>query len=106
MELISEDRRVTYENITYGMMVEVIHEAGGYHSGCKVHFFNRKGVLVGNFYEFMPYDRLRKRVAFAVNRDYQRFFYGKRLERIKQAMFIQFLRLTSFLIRQTQRHMD
>lgn len=101
------DRAVTFENIRYGMFVEVLHENDSYHSGCKVHFFNKKGVLVGNYYEFLPYERLRLRDLYeGRNRDYKRFFYKSRFEGVKMALFKVALTMTSILLRFTQRYMD
>ena len=101
-------RDVTYENVKYGMLVEVLNEnSSGYHAGCKVHFFNRKGVLVGNLYEFLPYSRLRLREPYkGKTRTYQRFFFQQRLEPLKRIVFMPVIWLTSVLIRFTQRHMD
>ena len=101
------DRKLTYKNVKYGMLVEVIHE-DGYHVGCKVHFFNKKGVLIGNYYKFMPYEKLRLREPYKNGRvrNYQRFFYNQRFEKIKAAMFMLPIGLTSFLIRWTQKYMD
>jgi hypothetical protein len=94
---------VNYKNVRYGMLVEVLNDSG-YHAGCKVHFYNKKGVLVGNYYEFLPYERLRMRIP--KKRQYQRFFYGKRFETIKNALFIIPLKVTDILIRYTQRVLD
>ena len=101
-------RKLTYGNVKYGMLVEVLHEKGGYHAGCKVHFFNKKGVLIGNYYEFMPYEKLRIREPYknGRSRNYQRFFYNQRFEKVKRAFFIPILKLTSLLIRWTQKFMD
>ena len=85
------------------MLVEVLNDSG-YHAGCKVHFYNKKGVLVGNYYEFLPYEKLRMRTP--KNRNYQRFFYGKRFEKVKNALFRIPLKLTDILIRATQSVMD
>ena len=103
-----KNRNVTYENVKYGMLVEIIGEHGGYHAGCKVHFFNKKGVLIGNIYEFLPYERLRLREPDknGRKRNYQRFFYNQKLERSKRALFMVPLKITSLLIRWTQKFMD
>lgn len=99
------NQEVNYKNIRYGMMVEVLDKnGGGYHAGCKVHFFNKKGVLVGNYYEFLPYSRLRMRTS--KNRRYQRFFYGKKFEVVKSLLFRIPLRVTDIFIRITQSCMD
>lgn len=108
---IEESRQITYDNIQYGMMVEVAAKGqdflGGYHSGCKVHFFNRKGVLIGNYYEFVPYERLRRRLPYqGGNRDYQRFFFEQPLERVKFWLFLPVLRLVTVLMKFTQKYMD
>lgn len=105
---IPEERKVTPKNIRYGMLVEVIHKDGeGYHSGCKVHFFNNKGVLVGNYYEFLPYERLRLRENIkGRDRQYERFFLGKPRERVKMWFFKMLLTITDSLIRFTQSKMN
>ena len=116
------NREVTYENIRYGMMVEYHHQTGGYYAGVKVHFYNKKGVLIGNVYEFVAYDKLKLREPYKYDpragedhpvnkkagrkRHYQRFFLDKPMEEMKQAAFIALLNVTSYLLRQTQRHMD
>ncbi|HYD90380.1 MAG TPA: hypothetical protein VEA37_02710 [Flavobacterium sp.] len=102
---VEPSRAITYENISYGMLVEVLDTGGGYHSGCKVHFFNKKGVLIGNYYEFVPYERLRLRKDYnGKKRDYQWFFgYGNV---IGNAIFIVLLKVVSGLIRFTQKYMD
>lgn len=94
---------VNYKNVRYGMLVEVLNDSG-YHSGCKVHFYNKKGVLVGNYYEFLPYERLRMRTP--KNRQFQRFYYGEKFETIKNALFKIPLRITDILIRFTQSVLD
>jgi hypothetical protein len=100
--------QLTYENVRYGMLVEVLSKDGGsYHSGCKVHFFNKKGVLVGNYYEFLPFERLRVREDInGQTRQYPRYFYGKSGERLKTFLFGLALSLTGRLIRITQHKMD
>lgn len=112
LPVIEENRKVTPENIRYGMMVEVLNYNDlGYHSGCKVHFFNKKGVLVGNYYEFMPYERLR---LIKGSSQYARFFMGKNYlkrktpigERLKTWAFIRVLNLTGWLLRYTQKRLD
>jgi hypothetical protein len=106
------NKQLKYENVKYGMLVEVLHEDGSYHSGCKVHFFNRKGVLVGNYYKFLPYEKLRIREGN--DRQYPRYFMGKNYlknnipfgERLKQWLFQQALFVTGWLLRITQPKMD
>ena len=98
-----KNREVNYKNVRYGMLVEVLNDSG-YHAGCKVHFYNKKGVLIGNLYQFVPYEKLRIREP--ENRHYQRFFYGKRFETIKNALFIIPLRMTDIFIRVTQLVLD
>lgn len=94
------DTELNYKNVRYGMLVKVLSKDGSsYHSGCKVHFYNKKGVLVGNYYEFLPYERLRIRPKGV---QYPRYFYGKRFEFVKDAIFRIALKLTDTLIRVTQ----
>lgn len=99
-------REITYETVSYGMMVEVLRPRG-YHGGVKVQFFNKKGVLVGNFYKFVPYEDIRLREDYKGDkRQYQRFFLNKSFEKTKQWAFIGLLRFVSWLIRFTQSKMD
>lgn len=94
--------KVNYENIRYGMLVKVLNDSG-YHSGCKVHFYNQKGALIGNYYQFFPYEKLEMRESGV---EYQRFFYKKQFEKIKNKLFIIPLRVVDFLIRLTQPILD
>lgn len=111
--------QLTYETVRYGILVEVLAKDGGsYHSGCKVHFFNKKGVLVGNYYEFMPYNRLRLRTdtcaQSAINSQYPRYFMGKNYlkkcvpfsEKVKTWLFVRLCNVVTRLIRFTQKYMD
>lgn len=45
--------------IQYGELVDV-DTPSGTACGCKVHFFNKKGVLVGREYKFLKYDKIRR----------------------------------------------
>jgi hypothetical protein len=99
-----KNREVNYKNVRYGMLVEVLNDNDGYHAGCKVHFYNKKGVLIGNLYQFVPYEKLRMREP--QGRHYKRFFYGKRFESIKNVLFRIPLKLTDMLIRVTQPVLD
>lgn len=98
-----EKQEVNYKNVRYGMLVEVLND-NGYHSGCKVHFYNKKGVLVGNFYQFVPYEKLRMRIQPEFR--YQRFFYQKRFEKLKNRLFRIPLRMVDCLFRITQPTLD
>lgn len=79
------NRELNEKNIRYGQLVEVANLTGdksspysfssGYHSGMKVHFFNKKGVLLGNIYEFVSYDRIRMRTDGCI---YERHFMYNR----------------------------
>jgi hypothetical protein len=98
-----ENRQVTYENIKYGISVEYHNNNGGYHVGVKVHFFNKKGVLLGNVYEFVPYEKLKFKQNGST---YNRFFYRKRFEKIKSTLFKIPLNMITYLIKFTQKYMD
>ena len=100
---------VTHENISYGMMVDVLDkQTGAIQRSSKVHFFNSKGVLVGHGYEWLPYERLRHRQPDQYHKDrrYHRFFYGQRLERIRNRLFRVPLALTSALLRYCEPRLD
>lgn len=88
-----------YKNVKYGQLVELLLNDGGYHAGVKIHFFNKKGVLVGNVYEFVPYDRIRFRTD---NPAWVRRYYGKRFESIRQVLYEMLCQMTTLLIRATQ----
>lgn len=100
-------REISYKTVTYGMLVEYLLPHGGYSAGVKVHFFNKKGVLVGNYYQFVPYTHIRSRKSDRHgDRTYQRFCFQQQFESAKQKVFVQVLRVVSFLIRFTQSRMD
>lgn len=109
--------KITIKNIKYGQLVEVASLTGdklnpysfsyGYHSGMKVHFFNKKGVLLGNIYEFVPYDRIRMRTDGYV---YERHFMHNKNEsyrnKISEGILMTIYKLKcniiTFLIKSTQ----
>lgn len=103
---MKKEREVTFSNIKYGMLVEVHPEKpnGSYHTGMKVHFFNQKGVLVGNIYQFLPYERLRFREPYenGRSREYPRTYYRERFESIKNWFFRLKCNLITKLIRSSQ----
>jgi len=88
----------TFETIKYGELIEYHSGNGGYHTGVKVHFFNKKGVFIGNYYEWVPYDLLRFREA----RNRERVFYGQKFEKPKQFIYENLCNVTTYLIRLTQ----
>lgn len=95
---IPENQRVTFSNVTYGQLVQV-NVPGGRITAVKVHFFNKRGVLVGNIYEFVPYTRLRLHEKGKI---FSRKFYKKPFEKIRQFGYETLCRITSTLIRLTQ----
>lgn len=110
------NREITYDNVQYGTLVEIIYPEGGYHAGMKVHFFNQKGVLIGNLYEFLPYSRLRLREPYPIdtrnprpydglNRDYPKYFMDERFESIKDWLFQRFCKFITILIKFSQSKM-
>jgi len=95
-------RTTNYQNIKYGMLVEYIQESG-FHAGVKVHFFNKKGVLIGNHYKFVPYDKLRKRLPNEnSNRQYPKYFMKKRFSKLRQSLFKLVLNLITKAIKFSQ----
>lgn len=48
---------ISYNTVHFGQLVSTKDPYPTRFSG-RVHFFNRKGVLIGNLYEFVPYDVL------------------------------------------------
>lgn len=88
-----------FDNIKYGELIQVVRP-DGYHTGVKVHFFNKKGVFVGNYYEWLPYDQLRYPNT---GRHRERVFLGKSLERPKQAIYELCCQLATWSIRATQK---
>ena len=104
-------RDLDINSIRYGMLVEYAYKGDfslTYHNGVKVHFFNKKGVLVGNDYKFVPYSYIRRRLPHdsGRNRDYQRYFMGKPLEKVRRSLFIVILGLVTKAMRWTQSLMD
>lgn len=95
---------VSPSNLRYGMLVEFDTKDGGYHSGVKVHFWNEKGVLVGNYYQFVPFERIRLRTG--ENRQYERFFMNKRFEKTRMFLFKIVLSITQMLVCYTQKKMN
>lgn len=88
-----------FENVKYGQLVEVISESG-YHSGMKIHFFNRKGVLLGNVYEFVPYEKIRFRQDKYV---WEQKYLNKPFEKIRQKYYELKCKIITVLIRNTQK---
>ena len=97
------ERLLNYNNVRYGMLVEVLTDSG-YHDGCKVHFYNRKGVLVGNYYEFMPYERLMLRDN--QSRYYPRFYTKGPFAPAKNKVLIMLCWCVDLLIRFIEPIMD
>lgn len=59
------------------MLVEVLDNSGACHAGCTVHFYNKKEVLIGNYYNFVPYHKLRMRIP--KNRRFTKYGRGKKM---------------------------
>lgn len=98
-------RELSLKNIKYGQLVEVRTDPNlgwesGYHTGMKVYFFNKKGVLVSNIYEFLPYDRIRNKEG--KNGLYPRMYMFHKNERIKQWLYERICGVVTFLIKYTQ----
>jgi hypothetical protein len=102
MSDLKPTKKVTYDNIKYGISVEYHpkEDKGGYYAGVKVHFYNKKGVLIGNAYKFVPYSELSWRG------DYMNYFYGQKFWQLKRFFLISLFRFIDFLIRFTQKRMD
>lgn len=88
----------TFDTIKYGELIQVIRP-DGYHTGVKVHFFNKKGVFVGNYYELLPYSQLRYP---NMGRYRERVFLGRSFELTKQAVYELCCNIVTWLIRCTQ----
>lgn len=52
--------QINYENIRLGELLD-LRETFGWTTSVKVHYFNKKGVLIGRKYEFVAYNRLYRR---------------------------------------------
>lgn len=104
-----------HENIHYGELVEVaslIDNKGnrdfkaGHYTGVKVHYFNKKGVFLGNIYEFVTYDKVRFRED---SPSWCRYFMRKKngkyrnkySEMVLQTIFETTCRIVTRLIRMT-----
>lgn len=96
---------LNHNTVIYGQIVEVRNEKmgweSGYHAGMKVHFFNKKGVLVGNLYEFLPWDRVRNRED--AGRKFPRYFMDKSFENTRMFLYVLALKAISPAIRLTQK---
>jgi hypothetical protein len=115
---IVNERPLTYKDVKYGMLIEVLYPHGGYHAGRKVYFFNKKGVLIGGDYKFIPFELLRLREGTsnqsAKDRQYPRYFMGNSYlkkgipvnEKIKMWLFIRLCNIVTCLIKFTQKFMD
>ncbi len=97
--------RITHENVKYGQIVLHQHffcnKPNGIYCSAKVHFFKRKGVLVGHDYLFVPYDHIAQH-----ERGYdvwERLYLNKRFETLRQWVYEKTCRLTSALLRWTQK---
>ena len=88
----------SFKTVKYGQLVEVINESG-FHSGMKIHFFNQKGVLLGNIYQFVPYEKIRFRPEGYV---WERQFYNQRWEKVQQFFYEMGCRIVTLFIRHTQ----
>ena len=91
-------KKLNFKNVKYGQLVEVIQDSG-YNAGMKIHFFNLKGVLLGNVYEFVPYNKIRIRPDGCV---WEGKYYMKRFEKIRQFVYEVNCRIITVLIRWTQ----
>jgi hypothetical protein len=89
----------SFDTIKYGELIQVVRP-DGYHTGVKVHFFNKRGVFVGNYYEWMNYSQLRYPNT---GRHRERVFLGRRFERPRQAIYEICCGLATWLIRITQK---
>lgn len=88
-----------HRNVKYGELVEVMNHNGwdsGYHSGMKIHYFNPKGVLLGNIYKFVPYEQIRFRKDSPV---WPRHYMDKPLEGIRSFLYETLCRFITVLIR-------
>ncbi len=95
---IPDSERITYHSVRYGQIVQA-YFPGSRHTALKVHFFNHRGVLVGNVYEFLPYERLRLHEKGIV---WERVYYGKRFEKIRAWWYQTLCLITTYFIRITQ----
>jgi len=90
---------VTSKTIKYGQLLDWQKEKGVIATSVKVHFFNRKGVLIGKEYKFVPYDELKSHNNRLVwNKRHLRKPFGK----LHQWFYEAKCRLTTLLIRATQ----
>ncbi len=90
-----------FTNVQYGQLVQ-LKRPDGYHSGVKIHFFNQRGVFVGNFYEFVPYSEINFRDNNFKN-DFEKVFYNDSWETLKQFFYEKFCKVATFCIRKTQK---
>jgi hypothetical protein len=89
---------ISYKNINYGQLVQCQTPSGRI-TAAKVHFFNTKGALLGNMYEFVEYDRL---FLHDKGEIYEQKYYKKPMGAIRQKIYEMACGITSVLIRMTQ----
>lgn len=100
IDQIPEHRRVTHKTIEYGQLLHAAMPGGGFSPACKVHFFNTRGVLIGNLYEFVDYTRLKLHDKGVV---WERIAYGKKYEGLRQWTYIKLCLVITKLLKITQR---
>lgn len=93
-------KQVEKGKLFYGQLVSV-RRPDGWDASAKVHFFNDKGVFIGNRYQFHNWDDV---YMWAGGPAYwERVFYKKRFERLRQYVYVAMCRLVTVLINITQR---
>ena len=97
---IQPNQRVSHDTVKYGQLVQAAMPGGGFSPQCKVHFFNKRGVLIGNLYEFIPYERLRLHHKGIV---WERIAIGKTNEPLRQWIYETLCKAITVLLKITQR---
>ena len=90
---------ITSKTIKYGQLLDWKKGKGVTVLSVKAHFFNRKGVLIGRDYKFVPYDELSAHNGKVM---WQRRYLRKRLGKIRQWIYETKCRLTTIMIKATQ----
>lgn len=98
--------KVTPENITYMQQVRVFQPNGARLESATVHFFNERGVLVGNIYCFVPYEMLRQHEKGIIRGSWHfkgKGSLGRLKDNIRKWVDFTLMDLTSYLLRITQK---
>lgn len=87
------------KTIKYGQLIDWQKSEGVNTLSLKVHFFNRKGVLIGREYKFVPYNEISPHNGKTI---WQKRYLGKSFGKIRQWFYEMKCKIITLLIRATQ----